>query len=552
MKTKHIFVTGGVMSGLGKGITAASLGRLLKNRGYKVINQKMDPYINVDSGTMSPIEHGETYVTEDGFETDLDLGHYERFVDENLDRNCSITTGRIYSNVIEKERKGEYLGKTVQVIPHVTNEMKRLIAAFDDRKDVDIVITEIGGTIGDIEGLSFIEAIRQFGVERPDEDVLYIHVTLVPTVMGSTELKSKPTQHSVKELQSMGIMPDILVCRVEREIPEGMKEKMALYCNIKKECIISNLTVSNLYELPLMLEDEGLAEEVCKHLRLERIESHNEEWEKMINGIKEETKKTVNVAIVGKYISLEDSYLSIVESLKHAGFKEKVKVNISYINSECITRENAEKMLQEYDGILVPGGFGDRGIEGKIEAARYARENKKPYLGICLGMQMAVIEFARNVLGHKDANSEEFNLETAHPVIHIMEEQKQIDKKGGTMRLGAYPCVLDKNSLVYKLYGQEEISERHRHRYEYNTNYKNELEKAGLKCVGTSPDNKLVEIVELKEHPFYVGCQFHPEFKSRPNRPHPLFLGFVKEGRAIRCKYYVKCLADKSRLYSGF
>lgn len=528
MKTKHIFVTGGVMSGLGKGITAASLGRLLKNRGYKVINQKMDPYINVDSGTMSPIEHGETYVTEDGFETDLDLGHYERFVDENLDRNCSITTGRIYSNVIEKERKGEYLGKTVQVIPHVTNEMKRLISAFDDRKDVDIVITEIGGTIGDIEGLSFIEAIRQFGVERPDEDVLYIHVTLVPTVMGSTELKSKPTQHSVKELQSMGIMPDILVCRVEREIPEGMKEKMALYCNIKKECIISNLTVSNLYELPLMLEDEGLAEEVCKHLRLERTESHNEEWEKMINGIKEETKKTVNVAIVGKYISLEDSYLSIVESLKHAGFKEKVKVNISYINSECITRENAEKMLQEYDGILVPGGFGDRGIEGKIEAARYARENKKPYLGICLGMQMAVIEFARNVLGHKDANSEEFNLETAHPVIHIMEEQKQIDKKGGTMRLGAYPCVLDKNSLVYKLYGQEEISERHRHRYEYNTNYKNELEKAGLKCVGTSPDNKLVEIVELKEHPFYVGCQFHPEFKSRPNRPHPLFDGFVK------------------------
>lgn len=531
MKTKHIFVTGGVMSGLGKGITAASLGRLLKNRGYKVINQKMDPYINVDSGTMSPIEHGETYVTEDGFETDLDLGHYERFVDENLDRNCSITTGRIYSNVIEKERKGEYLGKTVQVIPHVTNEMKRLISAFDDREDVDIVITEIGGTIGDIEGLSFIEAIRQFGMERPREDVLYIHVTLIPTVMGGTELKSKPTQHSVKELQSMGITPDILVCRVEREIPEGMKEKLALYCNIRKEHIISNLTVSNLYELPLMLEEEGLALETCKRLGLENIEPHNEEWAKMIKNIKEKVEKTVNVGIVGKYISLEDSYLSIVESLKHAGFKEKTKVNISYVNAECITKENAKEMLQEYDGILVPGGFGDRGIEGKIEAARYARENNKPYLGICLGMQMAVIEFARNVLGYKDANSEEFNLKTSHPVIHIMEEQKKIHKKGGTMRLGAYPCVLDKNSLVYNLYGQEEISERHRHRYEYNFNYKSEFENAGLKCVGISPDNKLVEIVELKGHPFYVGCQFHPEFKSRPNRPHPLFEGFVRHMR---------------------
>lgn len=528
MKTKHIFVTGGVMSGLGKGITAASLGRLLKNRGYKVINQKMDPYINVDSGTMSPIEHGETYVTEDGFETDLDLGHYERYVDENLDRNCSITTGRIYSNVIEKERKGEYLGKTVQVIPHVTNEMKRLISVFDDRDDVDIVITEIGGTIGDIEGLSFVEAIRQFGMERPKEDVLYIHVTLIPTVMGGNELKSKPTQHSVKELQSMGIIPDILVCRVEREILEGMKEKLALYCNIKKECIISNLTVKNLYELPLMLEEEGLAIETCKHLALENIEPHNEEWEKMIKNTKEKIEKNVNVAIVGKYISLEDSYLSIVESLKHTGFKQKIKVNISYINSECIKQENAHEILQEYDGIIVPGGFGDRGIEGKIEASRYARENNKPYLGICLGMQMAVIEFARNVLEYKDANSEEFSSKTLHPVIHIMEEQKKVDKKGGTMRLGAYPCVLDKNSLVYNLYGEEKISERHRHRYEYNLDYKNEFENAGLKCVGISPDNKLVEIVELKGHPFYVGCQFHPEFKSRPNRSHPLFDGFVK------------------------
>ena len=536
MKTKHIFVTGGVMSGLGKGITAASLGRLLKNRGYKVINQKMDPYINVDSGTMSPIEHGETYVTEDGFETDLDLGHYERFVDENLDRNCSITTGRIYSNVIEKERNGEYLGKTVQVIPHVTNEMKRLISSFDDREDVDIVITEIGGTIGDIEGLSFIEAIRQFGAERGREDVLYIHVTLIPTVMGGNELKSKPTQHAVKELQSMGITPDILVCRVEREIPESIKEKLALYCNIRKECIISNLTVRNLYELPLMLEEEGLALETCKHLGLKNIEPHNEEWEKMIKNIEEKVESTVNIAIVGKYISLEDSYLSIVESLKHAGFKEKTKVNISYVNSECITRENVEKILGEYDGILVPGGFGERGIEGKIEAARYARENNVPYFGICLGMQMAVIEFALNVLGYQDANSEEFDLHSKHPVIHIMEEQKEVKQKGGTMRLGAYPCKLDVNSKVFSLYNEENIVERHRHRYEYNSEYRGEFEKAGLKCVGTSPDNELVEIIELSEHPYYVGCQFHPEFKSRPNRPHPLFVGFIKAS---------KCRSDK-------
>jgi len=533
MKTKHIFVTGGVMSGLGKGITAASLGRLLKNRGYKVINQKMDPYINVDSGTMSPIEHGETYVTEDGFETDLDLGHYERFVDENLDRNCSITTGRIYSNVIEKERKGEYLGKTVQVIPHVTDEMKRLISAFDDREDVDIVITEIGGTIGDIEGLSFIEAIRQFGMERPKEEVMYIHVTMIPTVMGSTELKTKPTQHSVRELQSMGITPDVLVCRVEREIPESLKEKLALYCNIRKECIISNLTVPNLYELPLMLEEEGLALEVCKHLGLENVKPHNEEWLTMIENIKKGSKDVVNVAIVGKYTNLEDSYLSITESLKHAGFKQNKIVHIIYVNSEGITKDNVEQILKDFDGILVPGGFGDRGTEGKIEAAKFARENKIPYLGICLGMQMAVIEFARNVLGLKDANSEEFNtktFKTTNPVIHIMEEQKKINKKGGTMRLGAYPCKLTKNSLVHKLYGHDEIAERHRHRYEYNNQYRDQFEKAGLKCVGVSPDNKLVEIVELDashNHPFYVGCQFHPEFKSRPNKPHPLFDGFI-------------------------
>ena len=530
MKTKHIFVTGGVMSGLGKGITAASLGRLLKNRGYKVINQKMDPYINVDSGKISPIEHGESYVTEDGFETDLDLGHYERFVDEDLDRNCSITSGRIYSNVIEKERRGEYLGKTVQVIPHITNEMKRMISAFDDREDIDIVITEIGGTIGDIESLSFVEAIRQFGMERAKEDVLYIHVTLVPTVMGSTELKSKPTQHSVKELQSMGITPDILVCRVERELPNSIKEKLALHCNIRKECLISNLTVSNLYELPLMLEEEGLAVQTCKHLGLDKVEPHNEEWAKMIENIKKDNKKEVDIAIVGKYISLEDSYISVTESLKHAGFKENAKVKISFINSEGITNENVKQMLKGFKGIVVPGGFGERGIQGKIEAARYARENKIPYLGIALGMQTAVIEFARNVLGYKEANSEEFNLETAYPVIHSMNEEKGTHKKGETMRMGAYPCKLNKNSLVYKLYKNDEIAERHRHIYEFNNEYREIFEKEGLKCVGISPDNKFVEMIELEQekHPFFVGCQFHPEFKSRPNRPHPLFEGFIK------------------------
>ena len=530
MNTKYIFVTGGVVSGLGKGITAASLGRLLKNRGYKVTIQKMDPYINVDPGTMSPIEHGEVFVTDDGAETDLDLGHYERFIDENLTKNSSVTTGKIYSTVIEKERRGEYLGKTVQVIPHITNEIKERIYKFEN-EDIDIVITEIGGTIGDIEGLSFIEAIRQVGIEKAPEDVLYIHVTLLPYIAGSNELKSKPTQHSVKELQSLGIKPDILVCRSELPIDEKLKNKIALYCNVRPESVIQNKTVDNLYAVPLMLETEGLTKEVCKHLKLEKQEPNNAEWEKIVEKIRNVEDKTVKVAIVGKYVKLEDSYLSVAESLRHSGFENNVKVEISYVDSEKITNKNAKENLQEYNAILVPGGFGDRGIEGMIATIKYARENNVPFLGICLGMQMAVVEFARNVLGIKDANSEEFASESENQVIHIMDEQKDIDKKGGTMRLGAYPCILKKGTKAQELYGKVEISERHRHRFEYNNKYKEQMEKAGLICSGTSPNGKLVEIVELQNNSYFIAGQFHPEFKSRPNRPHPLFVGLIRAGK---------------------
>ena len=530
MNTKYIFVTGGVVSGLGKGITAASLGRLLKNRGYKVTIQKMDPYINIDPGTMSPIEHGEVFVTDDGAETDLDLGHYERFIDENLTKNSSVTTGKIYSTVIEKERRGEYLGKTVQVIPHITNEIKERIYKFEN-EDIDIVITEIGGTIGDIEGLSFIEAIRQVGIEKGPEDVLYIHVTLLPYIAGSNELKSKPTQHSVKELQSLGIKPDILVCRSELPIEENMKNKIALYCNVRPESVIQNKTVDNLYAVPLMLEKEGLTKEVCKHLKLDKQEPNNKEWEALVEKIRNVENKTVKVAIVGKYVKLEDSYLSVAESLRHAGFENNVKVEIDYVDSEEITSQNAEKILKPYHAILVPGGFGNRGIEGMIEAIKYARENNIPFLGICLGMQMAVVEFARNVLNLKDANSEEFAPESKNQVIHIMDEQKNINNKGGTMRLGSYPCVLKNGSKAQKLYGKEEITERHRHRYEYNNKYKEAIETAGLICSGTSPDGKLVEMVELNTHPYFIAGQFHPEFKSRPNRPQPLFVGLIKAAK---------------------
>ena len=537
MGTKYVFVTGGVVSGLGKGITAASLGRLLKNRGYKVANQKFDPYINVDPGTMSPYEHGEVFVTEDGAETDLDLGHYERFTDENLSKNSSVTTGRIYQEVIEKERKGDYLGKTVQVIPHITNAIKNKVYSLG-KNDVDVVITEIGGTVGDIESLPFLEAIRQVGLENKPEDVIYIHVTLLPYISGSNELKSKPTQHSVKELQSIGIKPDILVCRTEIPITASIRNKIALFCNVRPENVIANLTASNLYEVPLMLEKEGLAVEVCKHLELDKVEANNEKWAEMIKHFKEvdskykkQEEKKVNIAIVGKYVKLEDSYLSVIESVKHAGYKNGVGVNIKLIDSEKITSQNVEEMLKDFDGVIVPGGFGNRGIEGKIETIKYVRENKIPFLGICLGMQMAVIEFARNVLKYNDANSVEFDENTAHPVIHIMEDQKNVTKKGGTMRLGAYPCVLKQGTYARKIYGEEKISERHRHRYEFNNDYREEIEKAGLNISGTSPNGNLVEIVELEEenHPFFVAGQFHPEFKSRPDRPSPLFVELVKK-----------------------
>ncbi len=529
MNKKYIFVTGGVVSGLGKGITAASLGRLLKNRGYKVANQKFDPYINVDPGTMSPYEHGEVFVTDDGAETDLDLGHYERFTDESLTKYSSVTTGRIYSEVIERERRGDYLGKTVQVIPHITNAIKEKVYKFDNT-DVDIVITEIGGTVGDIESLPFLEAIRQIGIEKENDQVVYIHVTLLPYIYGSNELKSKPTQHSVKELQSIGIKPDILVCRAEQEVDDNIKEKIALFCNVKKEDVIENKTVQNLYEVPLMLEKQGLANRVCKKLGLNN-KADNSKWEKMIENIKKEKEKTVKVAIVGKYVKLEDSYLSVIESLKHGGFVNNCNVEIDLVNSEKVTKENVKETLEKYQAIVVPGGFGGRGIEGKIETIKYARENKIPFLGICLGMQMAVIEFARNVLGYEDANSEEFDEETTHPVIHIMKEQIGINKKGGTMRLGSYPCKIEKNSLAYKVYNKAEIAERHRHRFEYNNTYKEEMEKAGLMCSGISPNGKLVEIVELKDHPYFIASQFHPEFQSRPDRPAPLFVNLIKSAK---------------------
>ena len=533
MNTKYVFVTGGVVSGLGKGITAASLGRLLKNRGYKVANQKFDPYINVDPGTMSPYEHGEVFVTDDGAETDLDLGHYERFTDENLTKDSSITTGRIYQSVIEKERRGDYLGKTVQVIPHITNEIKDKVYALG-KTGADIVITEIGGTVGDIESLPFLEAIRQVGLENEPEDVVYIHVTLLPYISGSNELKSKPTQHSVKELQSLGIKPDILVCRTELPITQNVRDKIALFCNVRPENVIANLTASNLYEVPLMLEKEGLAKDVCKHLKLENIEPKNETWEEMIEHFKDIDKKyknpevkKVKIGIVGKYIKLEDSYLSVVESIKHAGYANGVGVEIGFVDSETVTEDNAKEKLSKFNGIIVPGGFGNRGIEGKIQTVKYARESNVPFLGICLGMQMAVVEFARDILKLEDANSLEFNEKTKNPVIHIMETQKNITKKGGTMRLGAYPCVLQKDSLASKLYNAEEISERHRHRYEFNHYYKKEMEKHGIIFSGTSPDGQLVEIIELKEHPYFIASQFHPEFKSRPDRPQPLFVGLL-------------------------
>ena len=524
--TKYIFVTGGVVSGLGKGITAASLGRLLKERGYKVAAQKLDPYINVDPGTMSPYQHGEVYVTEDGAETDLDLGHYERFIDEDLNRYSNLTTGKVYWNVLNKERRGEYLGSTVQVIPHITNEIKEFVYRVGKKTDADIVITEIGGTIGDIESQPFLEAIRQISLEVGKADSLFIHVTLVPFLSGSDEHKSKPTQHSVKELQGMGIRPDIIVLRADRPLEESIFKKISLFCNVKEDCVIENRTVPVLYEAPLMLEESNLSEIVCRELELEAKEPDLTEWREMVEKIKNRTQ-TVNIGLVGKYIQLHDAYLSVAEALHHAGINLDCEVNIEWIDSEKITKENVKETLSNVDGVLIPGGFGDRGIEGMILAAQYARENDLPYFGICLGMQIASIEFARNVAGIPDANSGEFDELCKNKIIDFMPGQSDEIDKGGTLRLGAYPCIIEPETTMARCYKTTEIKERHRHRYEFNNDYREALSKAGLKLSGLSPDKRLVETVELSGRTFYVGVQYHPEFKSRPNRPHPLFVGFV-------------------------
>lgn len=527
MSVKYIFVTGGVVSGLGKGITAASLGRLLKSRGLRVTLQKFDPYINVDPGTMSPYQHGEVFVTDDGAETDLDLGHYERFVDENLSKNSNVTTGKIYWSIISKERKGDFLGGTVQVIPHITNEIKERIFRVGKSDHTDVVITEIGGTVGDIESLPFLEAIRQVTTDVGRENVMYIHVTLVPYLGKSGELKTKPTQHSVKELRSIGIQPDVIVCRTEKHLSKDLKDKIGLFCNLAGNCVIQNMDAEILYQVPLMLEKEGLADIACKRLNLVCGEPNLTDWQQMVDKHKNLTN-SVTIALVGKYVELHDAYLSIVESLKHGGLENGADVTIKWVNSEHIDDDNIKNFLSKVDGILVPGGFGDRGIEGKISAVKFARENKIPYFGICLGMQMAVIEFARNIAGLKGAHSSEFDSESAYPVIDLMPEQRDVDEKGGTMRLGLYPCKIKEGSKAFEIYNDELIYERHRHRYEVNNEFRDLLVEKGLKLSGLSPSEKLVEIVELENHPWFVGVQFHPEFKSRPNRPHPLFVGFIK------------------------
>ncbi len=527
--TKYIFVTGGVVSGLGKGITAASLGRLLKNRGLKVAAQKLDPYINVDPGTMSPYQHGEVFVTEDGAETDLDLGHYERFIDENLNKYSNLTTGKVYWNVLNKERRGEYLGSTVQVIPHITSEIKDFIYRVGKTSEADVVITEIGGTTGDIESQPFIEAVRQVSLEVGKENSLFIHVTLVPFLHGSDEHKSKPTQHSVKELQGMGVSPDIIVLRCDEPLEKSIFEKIALFCNVKEDCVIENITIPDLYEAPLMLEKSGFSQVVCRELGITADFPDMTEWVQMVEKRKN-CCNSVNIGIVGKYVELHDAYLSVAEALRHAGYYHNTKVKISWIDSEKITEQNTEEMLQEMDGILVPGGFGSRGVEGMILAAKYARESNIPYFGICLGMQIAVIEYARNILGISDANSGEFN-EDCNKVIDFMPGQNNRIDKGGTLRLGAYSCHIKNHTVMEKCYACDMISERHRHRYEFNNEYRERFENAGLTVSGMSPDGRLVETVEITEKPFYVGVQYHPEFKSRPNKPHPLFKGFI--GAAI-------------------
>ena len=525
--TKYIFVTGGVVSGLGKGITAASLGRLLKARGLKVAAQKLDPYINVDPGTMSPYQHGEVYVTEDGAETDLDLGHYERFIDEDLNKFSNLTTGKVYWNVLNKERRGEYLGSTVQVIPHITNEIKEFVYRVGKQTDADVVITEIGGTIGEIESQPFLEAVRQISLEVGRENSLFIHVTLVPFLRGSDEHKSKPTQHSVKELRGMGINPNIIVLRCDEPLEESIFQKISLFCNVKPDCVIENTTLPNLYEAPLMLEKSDFSSVVCRELGLETGAPDLTEWKQMVQKIHSRSK-TVTIGLVGKYVQLHDAYLSVAEALRHAGYALDAKVEISWIDSETLTEDSYEETLTGLNGILVPGGFGGRGIEGMILAARFAREKKIPYFGICLGMQIAVIEFARNVLGLKDANSGEFVADGKHKVIDFMPGQSEDVDKGGTLRLGSYPCVIAENTTMYRCYGSKLIHERHRHRYEFNNDYRQAMTDAGLCLSGSSPDGRLIETVELTQRPFHVGVQYHPEFKSRPNKAHPLFVGFVK------------------------
>jgi CTP synthase len=529
--TKYIFVTGGVVSGLGKGITAASLGRLLKSRGLKVAAQKLDPYINVDPGTMSPYQHGEVYVTEDGAETDLDLGHYERFIDEDLNKYSNLTTGKVYWNVLNKERRGEYLGSTVQVIPHITNEIKEFVYRVGKKTNADVVITEIGGTIGDIESQPFIEAVRQISLEVGRENSLFIHVTLVPFLHGSDEHKSKPTQHSVKELQGMGVNPNIIVLRCDEPLEESIFKKISLFCNVKPDCVIENITLPILYEAPLMLEKSNFSSVVCRELGIEAKEADLDEWKKMVESIEARTE-CINIGLVGKYVGLHDAYLSVAEALRHAGYFHNTHINIEWIDSEELEKGDIDAKLSHLDGIIVPGGFGQRGIEGMILAAKYAREHHLPYFGICLGMQIAVIEYARNVACIANANSGEFDEQCPDKVIDFMPGQSDDIDKGGTLRLGAYPCVISEGTKMEECYGAKEISERHRHRYEYNNDYREVLSNAGLTIGGMSPDGNLVETVEITDEDFYLGVQFHPEFKSRPNRPHPLFKGFI--GAALK------------------
>ncbi len=526
--TKYIFVTGGVVSGLGKGITAASLGRLLKARGLKVAAQKLDPYINVDPGTMSPYQHGEVYVTEDGAETDLDLGHYERFIDEDLNKYSNLTTGKVYWNVLNKERRGEYLGSTVQVIPHITGEIKDFVYRVGKQTDADVVITEIGGTIGDIESQPFLEAVRQISLEVGKDNCLFIHVTLVPFLRGSDEHKSKPTQHSVRELQGMGIRPDIIVLRCDEPLEENIFQKISLFCNVKTDCVIENITLPNLYEAPLMLEKQNFSGIVCRELGIDAPTPDLQEWEDLVEKIKHRSK-TVTIGLIGKYVALHDAYLSVAEALRHAGFALDAEVDIRWIDSETLNADTYEEALAPLDGILVPGGFGSRGIEGMVLAAKYAREKNIPYFGICLGMQIMVMEFARNAAGLPDANSGEFDDQCACKVIDFMPGQSDSIDKGGTLRLGAYPCVIAPGTTMERCYGKPRIRERHRHRYEFNNDYREMLTTAGLVISGLSPDGRLVETAELPGA-FHVGVQYHPEFKSRPNKPHPLFLGFVQAG----------------------